>query len=406
MNARLLATLAPAALSLVLTIVGLVLFGMTPQERAPVGLRFVETIPLLGIQVSSAVVGLVVSWRHPTNLVGWLMSIGGVNASIMYLAAGYMTYGLFSDAGLPLANVVGWFWGWGGMLLAIPLQPIVFLFPDGRLRSRADRIGVVFGLLAWTLAAPVVALRPGPLMGFPFAQNPFGWVAGGRLLDVAMILPLTLLFVSFLLAVRSLRERAEHGSALERQQVKWLSVSVVLFMVVYAFALPALFTGVLGVSVDPLIAFLGRLAGGLAIGLLPIAIGIAILRYRLYDIDLFIKRTVVYGATSAAIGAGFFVGIIALQPLLRPLTSGTELAVAVSTLVSFALFQPIRRRVQDIVDRRFDRSRYDAARIVDAFADELRDEVDLDDLRAGLMAAVEHTMLPTHASLWLKERVS
>jgi hypothetical protein len=406
MSVRLLATLAPAALSLALTIAGLVLFGMTPQERAPIGLRFVETLPLLAIQLSCAVVGFAVSWRHPANLIGWLVSVGGVNASFMYVAAGYMTYGLFSDGGLPLANVVAWVWGWGGMLLLFPLQPIVFLFPDGRVRSGVDRIGIVLGLAGWAFAAPVVALRPGPLMGVPFAQNPFGWEAGGRLLDVAIILPVSLVFISFALAVNCLRARSKEGNALERQQVKWLSVSVVLFMLVYAVVIPALFTDVVGVRVNPLVAFLARFAGGLAIALVPIAIGIAILRYRLYDIDLFIKRTVVYGATSATIGASFFVGLVALQPLLRPLTSGTELAVAASTLASFALFQPIRRRVRDYVDRRFDRSRYDAARIVEVFADELRDEVNLDDLRADLMVAVERTMLPTYASLWLKERVS
>jgi hypothetical protein len=137
---------------------------------------------------------------------------------------------------------------------------------------------------------------------------------------------------------------------------------------------------------------------------LPIAVAIAIFRYRLYDIDVLINRTVVYGATSAAIAATFFLGIVALQAVLRPLTSGSELAIAASTLVSFALFQPIRRRVQDGVNRRFDRSRYDAVRTLDTFADDLRDEVDLDALRSELIGAVSRTMSPAHASLWLRER--
>ena len=111
-----------------------------------------------------------------------------------------------------------------------------------------------------------------------------------------------------------------------------------------------------------------------------------------------------YGATSAAIAGSFFVGLVALQGALRPLTSGSELSVAVATLVSFALFQPIRRRVQDAVDRRFDRSRYDAGQIVEAFADQLRDEVDLDALNAELVSAVNRTMSPAHSSLWLRPR--
>lgn len=112
----------------------------------------------------------------------------------------------------------------------------------------------------------------------------------------------------------------------------------------------------------------------------------------------------VYGATTAAIGATFFLGLVALQPVLRPITNGSDLAVAAATLLSFALFQPIRRRVQDAVDRRFDRSRYDAARTVDEFAGRLRDEVDMDALKSELLAAVSRTMSPAHASLWLRER--
>jgi hypothetical protein len=137
---------------------------------------------------------------------------------------------------------------------------------------------------------------------------------------------------------------------------------------------------------------------------IPIATGLAVLRYRLYDIDLLINRTLVYAATSAAIAAMFFVGIVALQALLRPLTNGSELAIAVSTLISFALFQPVRRRIQKTVDRRFDRSRYDAARTLDAFADRLRDEVNLDALREDLLVSVQQTMAPAHMSLWLRER--
>jgi hypothetical protein len=150
------------------------------------------------------------------------------------------------------------------------------------------------------------------------------------------------------------------------------------------------------------LAGLGPAIALLAIDLIPISVAIAILRYRLYDIDLLIKRTLVYGATTAAIGVSFFVGLVALQAGLRPLTSGSEVAVAASTLFSFALFQPIRRRVQDAVNRRFDRARYNAARTVDSFAD--RDEVDLIELRADLLGEVQLTMAPAHVSLWLRER--
>jgi hypothetical protein len=185
--------------------------------------------------------------------------------------------------------------------------------------------------------------------------------------------------------------RFRHSRGSERQQLKWLAYWAALLVASIVVNVAA--TNQVTVALTNLV-----------ISGLPITVAIAIFRYRLYDIDLLIKRTFVYGATSAAIAATFYLGIVALQGLLRPITLGSELPVAASTLVSFALFQPIRRRVQGAVDQRFDRSRYDAARTVDAFADRLRDEVDLDALRAELLGIVSRTMSPTHASIWLKDR--
>jgi hypothetical protein len=210
-----------------------------------------------------------------------------------------------------------------------------------------------------------------------------------------------LLGVAFVVAAGSVLARVRRAHGLERQQLKWFGYAggIVGFAVLALLAMEI----VRPLVGDPLGPF-PWVAFVLSFNAIPIAAAIAILRYRLYDIDLLIKRSVVYGATSAALAVTFFIGIIALQPALRPLTSGSELAVAASTLAAFALFQPIRRRVQDAVDRRFDRSRYDAARTLDAFADRLRDEVDLDALRGELLGAVRTTMAPAHASLWLRER--
>jgi hypothetical protein len=139
-----------------------------------------------------------------------------------------------------------------------------------------------------------------------------------------------------------------------------------------------------------------------AFACVPVAIGIAILRYRLYDIDVLIRRTLVYGATTGAIALAFFGGIVVLQAVLRPVTSGSELAVAISTLASFALFQPVRGRIQRAVDRRFYRAKYDAEHTVDAFAARLRDDVDLDSVRVELLDAVTDTLQPAHASVWIR----
>jgi hypothetical protein len=202
------------------------------------------------------------------------------------------------------------------------------------------------------------------------------------------------LYLAYVIPVAAVLARFRTTGGNERQQLKWFA---------YASSISMLFFVTAGVFF-PYLAGFGPAMALLAIDLIPISVAIAILRYRLYDIDLLIKRTLVYGATTAAIAATFWLGILALQRLLSPLTSGSEVAIAASTLVSLALFQPVRRRVQEAVDRRFDRSRYNGARTVDAFADVLREEVDLDEVRADLIGSVQQTMAPTHTSLWLRER--
>jgi hypothetical protein len=403
MSLRLLATLAPAMLSAALTIAGLVLFGLAPRQKVPVGLHLEESFPFIFMQLSLGAVGAAVAWRHPKNPIGWLLSAGGLASSLEFLAAGYMTYGLLSDGGLPRADVVSWFWSWGATLVGLCVLPVLFIFPDGHLRSRQARVGIVLGVLEAIAIALVISPRAGPMLGVRFAENPFGWREGARLLDVALVIPFALGLTSFALGATALRTRYRSANDLERQQLKWLFGGVALWGATFAIVTPALFSGAIGIGVDPVVPYLGRVGAGLGFSIVPVVMGIAILRYRLYEIDMLIKRTIVYATTSGAVAAVFLLGILALQGILRPLTSGSELAIAASTLVSFALFQPIRRRTQDAVNRRFDRSRYDTARMLDAFADQLRDEVDLDAVRADLLGVVRQTMAPAHTSLWLRE---
>jgi hypothetical protein len=194
-----------------------------------------------------------------------------------------------------------------------------------------------------------------------------------------------------------LRFRRAHG--VERQQLKWLAYAASLLAAYLLLAL--IFMALRQLPELPLPLYLTAL---LLFNGIPIATGIAILRYRLYDIDLIINRTLVYGATSAALAVTFFGGVLAFQTVLRPLTGVSEISIAASTLLSFALFQPIRRRAQDVVDRRFNRSRYDAARTLDTFGRRLRDEVDLNTLETELLGVVSSTMAPAHVSLWLRGR--
>ncbi len=338
-----------------------------------------------------AAVGILITTSRPQTRIGWLLLAIGVDGSLLNAT---------SEA-IAFADAAGVAWSPGHLARATndltwaTVFPLMFLllqlFPGGRPLSR--RWGSIAVLTAiWPLLLILdLSLSPIGMTGGVPVPNPSG-IQGpiGDLLvsltDILFVIWAGLGVVS-LVAVLLRTRRARQA---ERQQLKWLGYGLVPASI-------ALVIAVLGVSdwAEPIVSVLILWA--------PVAIGIAVLRYRLYDIDLLISRTLVYAATSAAIAATFFIDIVALQTLLRPLTAGSELAVAASTLVSFALFQPIRRRVQDLVDRRFDRSRYDAARMLDAFADRLRDEVDLDPLRADLLGAVRSTMSPAHVSLWLRE---
>jgi hypothetical protein len=305
---------------------------------------------------------------------------------------------------LPVADIAVWLYGWPGPLSVAAMVWLLLVFPDGHfLSTRWRALGRITVAIA-IAASLATAFAPGPLdetIGFP-VDNPFpirGSAASG--LQAAAALGFVLSLVLFVAGAFALLRRYRFGSLVQRLQIRWFvyaaAACATLFMaqlvgLVYFGSLLAAPAWIHALSVI-------SVSSGI---LLPVAAAVAILRYRLYDIDLLIKRTVVYGATSAAIAATFFLGIIALQAILRPLTSGSELAIAASTLVSFALFQPIRRRVQNAVDQRFDRSRYDAARTLDTFSDELRDEVDLARVETDLLGAVSATMAPQHVSLWLR----
>jgi len=402
MSLRLLAAIVPAVLSTLATAVGIVLFVLSPRESAPIELRAENTFPLIAMQVSLLTVGAAIAWRHQANPIGWLLSATGLAAGLVYLAGGYATYGMLSASGLPSADVVAWIFSWSKLAMALSLPPIFFLFPDGRLRFRRDRVGLVTGLTAILLGVGVLAFYPGPLLGIMFVQNPYGWNAGAAALDLAFAVASVLGLVFLILGTSSLRARYRGASGLERQQLKWLYGAAGLYVVTLAVVLPPYLAQWLGIPVDASIRFLANLIGGLAYTIFPIAIGIAILRHRLYDIDVLINRTLVYGATTATLVAMYALGVLAAHALLRPFTQGNELAVAVSTLAVAALIQPVRRRIQQGVDRRFYRSRYDAARTLDAFGTRLRDEVDIDALRRDLIDVVRDTMEPAHASVWLR----
>jgi len=358
-------------------------------------------LPLLS-QLVYVGVGLLLTLRLPRQPVGWLLLWAGALFQLAFAAGAYKWAAFIRAPGtLPLGEValligIAWLPALGCLFLAI------MLFPTGRPPSPRWRLPAAVVVMATALGLVAELLGP---REFPVQPSPFG-AQGALPLTVANPLAIdgplgTLLgyvgafpLVVYLIPVAAVLVRFRTAAGTERQQLKWFAYAssiVMVFFVATGFGLFSYLGGVLA-----------SLVAVVVMDLIPISVAIAILRYRLYDIDLLINRTLVYGATTAVIGGAFFGGIVLLQTLLRPFTTGSELSVAASTLVSFALFQPLRRRIQRAVDQRFYRSRYDAGRTVDAFSERLGDLVEVDALRSDLLTVVGDTMQPVHASLWLR----
>jgi hypothetical protein len=338
-------------------------------------------------------VGVLILSRRPHNAIGWLC--WAIGAVVGFGNVGFQA--ALRMAGDPVSRpvaLVGLLSSATFLVSLLGLLPLLILvFPSGRLPSRRWRPALWVFAGGLVLYLGLYVLQPGPL-GDDLPTNPLGVGWAERLMDrigPALFL-LFGLFVMLVLGSLVLRFRRARGD--ERLQLKWLT---------YAAALLVVFPPTLGrvlERIDPWV--LGAVAFALAVSMVPVAIGVAVLKYRLYEIDRVINRTLVYGLLTVLLGAVYVAGVFGLGQLLNPITGESALAVAASTLAVAALFQPARRRIQAVVDRRFNRRRYDAARSVEAFATRLRDELDLDALSAELLAVVDQTMQPTKASLWLR----
>jgi hypothetical protein len=348
--------------------------------------------------VVDVTVGAIVASRRPENPVGWLLCLSGVAVSTSHFSSQYAIYALLAQPdSLPAGEAMAWIASW--MLpIIIGLQVFyLLLFPTGRLPGKRWRwlawLTVVFALVGVILSAFSSDAYLGSLGPI---RNPLA-IAGFTNFYKVVLYTAPLLYVGVALSV-FMRLRRATGE--ERQQIKWFAYAAALFAIgtilnitILAIDTPRWFEwGVLATFA----------VAGTAI---PISIGIAILRYRLYDIDLLINRTLVYGALTALLAAVYFGGVATTQAIFRALTGQEQqpqLAVVLSTLVIAALFNPLRRRIQSFIDRRFYRSKYDAAKTLEAFSAKLRDETDLDALNAELVGVVRETMQPAHVSLWLR----
>jgi hypothetical protein len=389
------AAAAVVVFSVATTATGIALTALIPPERLQVGFRVEDAARFLFMQVSLTAVGVLIVWRRPENRIGWLLSVAALLSGTQYLGAGYAVYGLLGDgATLPRPDIAAWFYTWSGGWLGIAVGIVALSFPDGRLRMRRAKVGAALAVIASALIAGFLATRPGPLVNFRLIDNPFGVQAVGD--NEAPLLALVVIFFvcSVAIIVSTLSERLRRSTGDERQQLKWMLVAAALVGAAFVLGFPLVF-------VDWELA---KFLFSVVLSLIPLSIGVAILRYHLYDIDVLINRTLVYGATSATLLGLYAMTVLVAQTLLRPVTQGSEIAIVVSTLAVAALVQPVRRRMQTAVDRRFYRSHYDAARTLDAFVTHQRDEVDLEALRRELLMAVRDTMRPAHASVWLRER--
>jgi hypothetical protein len=361
------------------------------------------------VVLSFPLVGLVVLLRQPRNRVGWLLEGVGLAWTLPEPLDAYAHHGLVTSPGsVPGPEVAAALtegtWVWGVLMMGVYL---ILLFPDGHLPSSRWRV------LAWlagaaALVLPVgIAMAPGALEEAPVAglDNPLAVPALSipAIVASAVFLPLVPLCIVAAAASLAMRFRGSHG--VQREQVTWLAAAGTVVALLYAVTLATtLGSELLGDGRTETTGAVTRLlqeASLVSFLLLPLAIGTAILRHRLFDIDLVINRALVYGTLTATL-AGLYLGsVLLLQLLLRPVTLESDLAVAVSTLAVAAVFGPARRWIQSAVDRRFYRRRYDAALALAAFTGRLQHQVDLDAVGGELLDAVRETVQPTHATVWL-----
>ncbi len=380
------------ALCLILAALALLFQYMSNPSRLPEGLSY--TAPFLAF----ATVGVLIVSRRPENRIGWIFCVVGLSNLAYALALKYTVYALVMRPGsLPGGEVAAWLatgWiatlGWGLMATFVPL-----LFPTGRLPSARWRPVAWLAAVVLGLEVAVLALMPGPVA--PAIANPLGIEGAAGVLGLLEGVGMPLLIALMVASVTSLVLRFRRSEGEERQQIKWFAYSVALLAISVILGVVPSFVPIpeLGSYANPL-----QLLGVTSI---PLATGIAVLRYRLYDIDLVINRTLVYGALTAALVTAYVASIVALQYLFRTLSGGTsQLAVVASTLIIAALFSPLRRGIQGFIDRRFYRKKYDAKGTLEAFSVKLRDETDLDRLGDELVSVVSGAMQPEHASLWLR----
>lgn len=349
-------------------------------------------------------VGAFIALRRPRHPIGWIMCGIGLSNTVSMAAIEFATQALVVRPGTwPLGPEAAWVAMWSSAPTIPLLTLLMLLFPTGRFLSMPwRRIGHI--TVANTLFLTMAQMSLWPRRGRELIDAllldqdvPEGLIVPGWMFEASWLL----LIVLIVIGLASLVVRFRRSRGLERQQLKWMA-----YVAAVVAALVALNVGVFEVTnVETAVADMTEHFLNAAVACIPIAAGVAILRYRLYEIDVVVNRTLVYGALTAILVATYVALVFALQGLLAPATADSDLAVAASTLAVAALFRPLRARIQAFIDRRFYRRKFDAQKTVEDFGTHLRDEVDLDSLTHRFVSAVQDTMQPAHVSLWLRKEL-
>jgi hypothetical protein len=342
--------------------------------------------------LSAATVGALLASRRPRHPVGWLLLGFALSLTATGVIYSYVTYGLLARPGaLPAVHLVARYYPATGAAALALLSLVLLLTPTGSLPSARWRWWAVITAATPLALVLVMPVAPGHLdPQLLLASSPFSDRALGGVLLVATRVALTVTALAVAVAAGSLVLRFRRAQGVERQQLRWVALAATLMVLAGPIVLA---------SVALEIPILAEWAPPVWVAVLPVAVGAATLRYRLYDLDRIFSRTLSYGLLTLLLGGGYALVVLGLGQLLG---RESPLVVAAATLAVAALFQPARRRVQAVVDRRFNRRRHDTARIAEGFGARLRDQVDLDTLTADLLAVVDQTMQPTKASLWLR----
>jgi hypothetical protein len=361
--------------------------GNLPGDEPEVGSPLFDAGVLLVFSIPAA---LIVS-RQPRNPIGWLLAAIGYGVGVGDFAGEYGYYAVLTAPGaLPAAIPVLWLETLGLWLTFVSVPLLLLLFPDGRLPSRAWRPVAWATLATAILAFAANALYPRNLGADPqLPENPTGIHGWENTLGTVTSLSAVLFLAFLLVSLIAVGVRFRRARGVERQQLKWFAYGAAALVLTLIGFVPLTWSGL----------FAPILVG---FGLFTACVTVAMLRYHLYDIDRLINRTLTYGLLTIVLGAIYAGAVVLLGQALHPWVGHSALAVAASTLLVAALFQPLRRRIQDRVDRRFNRRRYDAARTIAAFSARLREQLDLDTLSAELLGVVDQAMQPTRVSLWLR----